>query len=91
MPGSFDVSKIWFAREAMPPLQRLTLGNLLRQFFPVTSAALYEKSEIPPTAVGGFLQVLSTTPSAEPPSNPTHGSGWISSGSLYYTLCRTAL
>jgi hypothetical protein len=37
MPGSFYVSKIWFAREAMPPLQRLTLGKLLRQFFPVTS------------------------------------------------------
>jgi hypothetical protein len=37
VPGSFYVSKIWFAREALPPLQRLTLGKLLRQFFPVTS------------------------------------------------------
>jgi hypothetical protein len=33
VPGSFYVSKIWFAREAVPPLQRLTLGELLRQFF----------------------------------------------------------
>ena len=33
MPGGFYVSKIGFAREAMPPLQRLTLGKLLRQFF----------------------------------------------------------
>jgi hypothetical protein len=32
MPGSFYVSEIWFPREAMPSLQGLILGELLRQF-----------------------------------------------------------
>ena len=33
MPGSFNVSQVWFACEAMTPLQRLILGELLRQCF----------------------------------------------------------
>ena len=33
MPGSFNVGEIWFACEAMTPLRRLILGELLRQFF----------------------------------------------------------
>jgi hypothetical protein len=32
MPRSFNVSQIWFACEAMTPLKRLILGELLRQF-----------------------------------------------------------
>ena len=32
MSGSFNVSQVWFAREAMTPLKRLILGELLRQF-----------------------------------------------------------
>jgi hypothetical protein len=33
MAGSFDVSKVRFTCEAMTPLKRLILGELLRQFF----------------------------------------------------------
>ena len=33
MPRSFNVSQVWFACEAMTPLKRLILGELLRQCF----------------------------------------------------------
>jgi len=39
--------------------------------------ALHKKSEIPPTAVGGLVQILSTDSPQNSTCNPTHGSGWI--------------
>ena len=48
MSGSFNVSQVWFAREAMTPLKRLILGELLRQFFsPVNHC--WRRSEADPT------------------------------------------
>src|SRR5215217_5687196 len=35
---------------------------------------------IPPTAVGGLVQVPFYRHTSEPFGNPTHGSGWINSG-----------
>ena len=35
------------------------------------------ESEIPPTAVGGLIQILSTKNFPDASCNPTHGSGWI--------------
>jgi hypothetical protein len=44
---------------------------------------ILKPSLIPPTAVGGYFQILSTQSAAQTLSNPTHGSGWILSDPLY--------
>jgi hypothetical protein len=54
-----------------------------RQWVDVFKFCLHQKARacarIPPTAVGGCLQVLPTSKGPSLCQNPTHGSGWMSS------------
>jgi REP element-mobilizing transposase RayT len=47
-------------------------------------------SRIPPTGVGGCLQVLPTSRRTRGLPNPTHGSGWMFSSSAYIEEARAA-
>jgi hypothetical protein len=58
-----------------------------RQWVDVFKFCLHQKPRasprIPPTAVGGCLQVLPTSKAPSLSRNPTHGSGWMSSSPPY--------